>query len=211
MTADIDDYIEKHIDAEPKWLADLDRDTHCSLINGRMCSGHLQGRLLKMLTRMIHPRRVLELGTFSGYSALCMAEGLDEEAELHTIEAFDELEDFIARHLANAPEAIARKIHCHFGPALEVIQKLDGEFDMVFIDADKREYPEYYREVMKRLSPGGYILADNTLWDGHVVETKPRNAQTRGVIEFNRLVAADDRVEKVIIPLRDGLTLIRRK
>lgn len=211
MKVDLDDYIEAHIDAEPAWLAGLDRDTHCGLVNGRMCSGHLQGRLLKMLTRMIRPRRVLELGTYSGYSALCIAEGLEEGAELHTVEALDELEDFIRRHLAQAPGEVAGKIHCHFGPALEVMPRLGGDFDMVFIDADKREYPEYYTEVMKLLAPGGYILADNTLWDGHVVETSTRNPQTRGIIEFNRLVAADDRVEKVIIPLRDGLTLIRRK
>ena len=208
---DIDDYIEAHIDPEPDYLSRLDRDTHVSLLNGRMCSGHLQGRLLTMIARMISPMRVLELGTFSGYSALCMAEGMPKGSTLHTIEASDELQDFIEAHLAQAPEDIRQKIVCHYAPALEVLPSLGKDFDMVFIDADKREYPDYYRTVLPMVRPGGYILADNTLWDGHVVETGHHHPQTAGVMEFNRIVAADPSVEKVIIPLRDGLTIVRKK
>lgn len=208
---DLDDYIELHIDEEPEHLRRLDRDTHVCLVNGRMCSGHLQGRLLKMLTRMVRPRRVLELGTFSGYSALSIAEGLDDGAELHTVEAADELEDFIKGHLADAPEGIREKIRLHFGPALEVMPLIGGDFDMVFIDADKREYPAYYEAVWPLVRPGGYIVADNTLWDGHVADPGRNDAQTVGVKRFNDMVAADRRVEKVIVPLRDGLTIIRKK
>lgn len=208
---DLEDYIDLHIDEEPEHLKKLDRDTHVCLINGRMCSGHLQGRLLKMLTRMIRPRRVLELGTFSGYSALSIAEGLDDCAELHTVEAAEELEDFITAHLAEAPEETRGKVHLQFGPALDIIPTLGGDFDMVFIDADKREYPAYYEAVLPIVRPGGYILADNTLWDGHVADPDRHDAQTAGVKRFNDTVAADKRVEKVIVPLRDGMTIIRKK
>lgn len=208
---DIDDYIEAHIDSEPAYLTRLDRDTHVSLLNGRMCSGHLQGRLLKMIARMITPKRVLELGTFSGYSALCIAEGMPQDGILHTIEASEELRDFIEAHLAHAPSGVRQKIICHYGEALKVMPSLGVDFDLVFIDADKREYPAYYKAVYPMVSPGGYILADNTLWDGHVVEEGRHHPQTRGVMEFNRLVAEDSSVEKVMLPMRDGLTLIRKK
>lgn len=209
---DIEDYIEAHIDAQPDYLAKLDRDTHARLVNGRMCSGHIQGRLLKMLVRMIRPMRVLELGTFSGYSALSLAEALPDGAELHTVEIVDELEDFIRGHLAEAPAQTASKVHLHFGDAEDVVGGMSGDFDLAFIDADKRRYPEYYRLVLPRVRPGGFIIADNTLWDGHVVE-KPakRDAQTAGIMAFNDMVAADPDVEKVIVPLRDGLTLIYKK
>ena len=208
---EIEDYIESHIDGEPEWLEELNRHTNVSLVNGRMCSGHTQGRLLKMLVRMIRPQRVLEMGTFSGYAALSMAEGLPPGAELHTIEADDELEDFIRLHLAKAPKSISDKVHLHVGDAIEVAMKLGGEFDLIFIDADKRQYPQYYQAAMEILTPGGYIIADNTLWDGHVIESGKHAPQTRGIISFNDIVAADERVEKVIIPIRDGLTVIRKK
>lgn len=209
---DIDDYIEQHIDAESSWLAATDRDTHARLVNPRMCSGHIQGRLLKMLVRMARPERILELGTFSGYSALALAEALPEGGELHTVEIDDEMEDFIRRHLAQAPAEIAGKINLHFGDALTVCDTIEGDFDMIFIDADKRSYADYYRRFLPRLRPGGFMIADNTLWDGHVVETSgPRDRQTRGIMEFNDLVAADPSVEKVIVPLRDGLTIIYKK
>lgn len=210
MTPELQDYIEKHIDAEPEFLHKLERATNIHLINGRMCSGHLQGRLLKMLTEMIRPKRVLELGTFSGYSALCIAEGLEEGALIDTVEADDELEDFILNALASSPAG--SKVRLHISDALEFLKTCEPEsYDMVFMDADKRQYAEYYEAILPLVKPGGYILADNTLWDGHVVEPDhAHDPQTAGIMRFNDIVATDERVEKVIIPLRDGLTLIRK-
>lgn len=206
----IEEYIEAHIDLEPNYLYKIDRLTNIRLLNGRMCSGHTQGRLLKMLTSMIAPKRVLELGTFSGYSALCIAEALDEDAHLDTIEVDDELESFILENLATSP--YSGKISLHIGDAVQLMnQWSNAEFDLIFIDADKRQYASYYQEALRLLKPGGYIIADNTLWDGHVTETAPRSPQTLGIMRFNDMVANDTTVEKVIIPLRDGLTIIRKK
>lgn len=210
MTQDLEDYIEAHIDPEPEELRRIDRATNIRLLNGRMCSGHIQGRLLKMLVRMIRPRRVLELGTFSGYSALCMAEALEPGATLHTVEVDDELEDFIRANLASTPAG--ERISLHIGDAMETMRGWDdGAFDLIFIDADKRAYADYYWEALRLLRPGGFIIADNTLWDGHVVEGCRHSSQTEGIIRFNDLVASDPRVEKAIVPLRDGLTLIRKR
>ena len=210
MTRDLEDYIEAHIDPEPEELRRIDRATNIRLLNGRMCSGHIQGRLLKMLVRMIRPRCVLELGTFSGYSALCMAEALEPGATLHTVEVDDELEDFIRANLASAPAG--ENITLHIGDAMETMRGWDdGAFDLIFIDADKRAYADYYGEALRLLQPGGFIIADNTLWDGHVVEGCRHSSQTEGIIRFNDLVASDPRVEKAIVPLRDGLTLIRKR
>lgn len=210
MNQDLLDYIDRHIDAEPDNLHRLERATNIHLINGRMCSGHLQGRLLKMLTGMIRPHDVLELGTFSGYSALCIAEALGEDARLTTVEADDELEDFIRSALADSPHG--HKVNLQIGDALDFVTAAEPEsFDLIFIDADKRSYPQYYEACLNILRPGGYIIADNTLWDGHVVEPDHFNDhQTAAIRRFNDIVAADTRVEKVIIPLRDGLTLIRK-
>ena len=206
----LDEYILQHIDPEGDYLHRLWRDTQLKLSYGQMASGHLQGRMLKMLVRMIQPKRVLELGTFSGYSALSMAEALDEDAQLHTIEIFDEIEDFI-RHWLDGSEH-GHKVHLHIGDALDIVPDLDEEWDMVFIDADKRLYVEYYEMILPRLRPGGYILADNTLWYGRIVEkARESDLQTLGLQRFNDLVAQDERVEKVILPLRDGLTIIRKK
>ncbi len=206
----LDEYILQHIDPEGDYLHRLWRDTQLKLSYGQMASGHLQGRMLKMLVRMIQPKRVLELGTFSGYSALSMAEALDEDAQLHTIEIFDEIEDFI-RHWLDGSEH-GHKVHLHIGDALDIVPNLDEEWDMVFIDADKRLYVEYYEMILPRLRPGGYILADNTLWYGRIVEkARESDLQTLGLQRFNDLVAQDERVEKVILPLRDGLTIIRKK
>lgn len=212
MDANLERYIEAHSSGEPAWLYRLNRLTNLRLLNGRMCSGPVQGRLLKMLVGMIAPKRALELGTFSGYSALCIAEGLPADGRLDTIEADDELEDFIREGFAHAPVEITDRITLHIGPALEVTAAMNPEsYDFIFIDADKREYTAYYRAVMPLLKPGGYILADNTLWDGHVIDPAyDRDRQTQGVRHFNDTVAADPAVEKVIIPLRDGLTLIRK-
>ena len=205
----LEDYIDEHISPEPPHLARLERLTNLRLINGRMCSGHLQGRLLKMLVSMIRPQRVLELGTFSGYSALCMAEGLTGDAGLLTIEADDELEAFIREALAEAG-APGQRVELRIAPALEAMRTLPASsFDLIFMDADKREYPRYYEEAIRLLTPGGYIIADNTLWDGHVVEVDRHDPQTDAIRRFNDMVAADPRVETVILPIRDGLTIIR--
>lgn len=209
MTEELEDYILSHIDKEGESLHKLDRETHLFHLRPRMCSGHLQGRLLKMIVRMIRPKNILELGTFTGYSALSMAEGMDGDGELHTVEIDDELEDFIREHLEKSP--YADRIHLHIGDALEIVPQLGLTFDLVFIDADKRRYDDYYNMVFDHVAHGGFILADNTLWDGKVVDYgKKLDAQTAGILRFNDLVAADPRVEKVILPLRDGLTIIRK-
>lgn len=205
-----DEYIKAHIDAEPDYLHRLWRDTQLRLSYGQMASGHVQGRLLKMLTRMIRPRTVVELGTFSGYSALCIAEGLDEGAELHTFEIYDEQEDFTRPWIEGSPWA--GKIHLHIGDALEILPPMNLHPDMAFIDADKRHYVDFYEMLLPMMPVGSYILADNTLWYGHVTEDETRQSdrQTIGIKAFNDHVAADGRVEKVIVPVRDGLTLIRK-
>lgn len=205
----IDEYIVQHIDRESDYMHSLWRATQLHLLYGRMASGHIQGRLLKMLVTMIRPKMVLELGTYSGYSGLCIAEGLEEGAHLHTVEINDEQEDFTLPWFQRSP--YADKITMHIGDAMDIVPRLGLTFDMAFIDADKRRYVEYYEMVLHHLAPGGYILADNTLWDGHVVEENVHDAQTLGIMTFNDLVAADERVEKVILPLRDGLTIIRKK
>ena len=206
----LDDYILSHIDPEGEYLHALWRDTQLKLSYGQMASGHLQGRLLKMLVEMVRPRRVIELGTFSGYSALSMAEGLPEGAELHTIEVYDENEDFLRRWIGGSPWA--DRIHLHIGDALDIIPALGDRWDLAFVDADKREYVKYYEMLLPRMNPGGFILADNTLWYGRITEeARASDLQTRGLQEFNDLVANDPRVEKVILPLRDGLSIIRKR
>ena len=210
MSEELEEYILGHIDEEPEVLERIDHDTHVQNYYWHMCSGHLQGRLLKMLTRMIHPRRVLELGTFSGYSALCLAEGLaDDDCYIDTIEINDEQEDFIREHLAMSP--YSKRVRLHIGDARDIVPALGEHYDLVFIDANKRQYVEYYDLVMEYLNPGGFIIADNTLWAGKVVDQKAqRDAQTRGILAFNDRVKQDPRVEKVIVPLRDGLTIIHK-
>lgn len=204
----LDEYILQHIDPEGDYLHALWRDTQLRLSYGQMASGHLQGRVLKMLVEMIKPLKVLELGTFSGYASLCMAEGLREGAELHTFEIFDENEDFLRKWFGGSPHK--DKIHLHIGDALQLVPQMNERWDFAFIDADKREYVAYYEMLLPLMRLGGYIVADNTLWYGHVLEeTRESDVQTRGVQAFNDLVASDSRVEKVILPLRDGLTIIR--
>ena len=205
----IEAYILQHMDEESDYLKALYRQAHLKLINPRMTSGHLQGRLLKMLVQLARPKRVLEIGTFAGYSALCMAEGLGEGALLHTYEIDDELEDFTRPWIEGSP--YGDKVRFHIGNALEEIPHLGEVFDFVFMDGDKRQYMEYYEMILHHTSPGALILADNTLWDGHVVDKAYLNdRQTVAINEFNAFVAADKRVEKLILPLRDGLTLIKR-
>ena len=214
----IDEYVLAHIDAESPYLHNLWRATHLHLNYPRMASGHWQGRVLAMLVHMIRPRTGLERGTFTGYSTLCMAEAMEPGTELHTIEVNDEQEDFTRPWLEQSPWA--DRIQLHIGDALQMLRDeapngkwLNGKcFDLVFIDADKRHYSDYYHAVLPHVKNGGFIVADNTLWDGHVVEPDHQSdPQTRGIMAFNDLVATDPQVEKVILPLRDGLTLIRKK
>ena len=206
----LDDYILSHTEPEPDYLYRLWRATNIRTIHGRMASGHLQGRLLKMLVQMIRPEKILEVGTFSGYSAISMAEGLSGKGHLYTFEINDEMEDFTRPWIEGSP--VADKITFIIGDALKEAPKLGIMFDMAFIDGDKRTYRDCYEMVMSLLKPGGFILADNTLWDGHVVDHAYDNdRQTQGIETFNDYIFADDRVEQVILPLRDGLTLIRKK
>lgn len=206
----LDEYILSHSDEEGELLSSLNRDANVNLLRPRMLSGHLQGRILKMFCRMLRPRRVLEIGTYTAYATLCMAEGTEEDALIHTLEINDEMEDFIMKYLSRSP--YKDKIMLHFGDAMEIIPQLDETFDLVFIDADKRLYSEYFDLVFPKVRPGGLILADNTLWDGKVLKKPhPADKQTIGILSFNDKIKADPRVEKVILPLRDGLTMIWKK
>lgn len=210
MTEDIEKYVLTHSEPEGDYLYRLYRATNIHTIHGRMASGHLQGRLLKMLVSMIRPKNILEVGTFSGYSAICMAEGLDEGGKVWTFEINDEMEDFTRPWIENSP--VADKIDFRIGDANIEAPKLGVTFDLAFVDGDKRTYVETYEMVLRLLRPGGYIIADNTLWDGHVTDPAyDHDHQTQGIRQFNDHVAADNRVEQVIVPLRDGLTLIRKK
>ena len=210
MTEDIEKYVLAHSEPEGDYLYRLYRATNIHTIHGRMASGHLQGRLLKMLVSMIRPKNILEVGTFSGYSAICMAEGLDEGGKVWTFEINDEMEDFTRPWIENSP--VADKIDFRIGDANIEAPKLGVTFDLAFVDGDKRTYVETYEMVLRLLRPGGYIIADNTLWDGHVVDPAyDHDSQTRGIETFNDYIAGDDRVEKVILPIRDGLTIIRKR
>lgn len=207
------DYIEQHSSPESDVLKQITRSTHLEVINPRMLSGHVQGRLLSMFSQMIRPQRILELGTFTGYSALCLAEGLTENGKLITIEHNDEMESAIRRNLALSP--LGDKIKLVIGDAKEELKRL-GErreaFDLVFIDADKKEYCDYLDLVLPLMRSGGWILADNTLWDGHIIDPAyDKDKQTVALREFNDKVAQDSHLEKVILPLRDGLTIIQVK
>lgn len=210
MTDSIEEYILQHIDEEGDLLKNLNRDAHVNLLRPRMLSGHLQGRLLKMFCRLVQPKRILEIGTYTGYATLCLAEGAPDDAEIHTLEVNDELEDFIMKHLHKSK--LEDKIHLHIGDALKIIPTLNETFDLVFIDANKRHYCQYYDLIFDKVRPGGLIIADNTLWDGKVLETPHHtDKQTIGIQEFNNMIAKDNRIEKVILPMRDGLTLIWKK
>lgn len=208
--SEIDDYVAMHSEPEPEYLYRLWRATNIRTIHGRMASGHLQGRLLKMIVEMIRPVNVLEIGTFSGYSAIAMAEGLPEGGRLYTFEINDEMEDFTRPWIEGSP--VADRIEFIIGDAIKEAPRLGITFDMAFIDGDKRNYRECYEMVLRILRPGGFIVADNTLWDGHVVDhAYDHDQQTQGIEDFNDFIAQDTRVEKVMLPLRDGLTLIRKR
>ena len=214
----LSEYIEQHSSPENEVLQQITRSTHLEVINPRMLSGHVQGRVLSMISQMIRPKRILELGTFTGYSALCLAEGLTEDGMLLTIEHNDEMEEAIRRNLALSP--LGEKIHLVIGDAKETLRNFElriknfelGEgFDLVFIDADKKEYCDYLDLVIPLMREGGWILADNTLWDGHIIDPAyDKDRQTVALREFNDKVAEDPQLEKVILPLRDGLTIIKK-
>ena len=209
---DILEYIEQHSTPESEALRQIVHTTHIEMINPRMMSGHIQGRVLSMFSLMIRPQRILELGTFTAYSTLCLAEGLADDGTLVTLEHNDELEDMILRNLALSP--LGEKVQLVIGDAMEWLsaQSADLLYDLVFIDADKREYSAYLDAVLPLVRPGGWILADNTLWDGHIIEEAyDKDKQTLALRAFNDKVAQDERLDKVILPLRDGLTIIRKK
>ncbi|MDD4968895.1 MAG: class I SAM-dependent methyltransferase [Paludibacter sp.] len=204
-----EEYITAHSDIEPEYLAKLNRITHLRMINPRMLSGHYQGRVLAMFCHMIQPKTVLEIGTFTGYSAICMAEGMPEDGVLHTIDYDEELENFLKDVFAGSEHG--HKIKLHIGDALTVIASMNETFDLVFIDADKEEYQAYFEAVLPKVRPGGYLLVDNTLWDGKVLKpVDPKDKETIAIMKFNETIAKDARIEKVLLPVRDGLTLIRK-
>lgn len=205
----LEQYILDHIDPEGEYLYKLYRATNIHTLHGRMASGHLQGRLLKMMVKIINPLNILEVGTFSGYSAICMAEGLQNGGKVWTFEINDEQEPFTRKWIEGSD--VAEKINFIIADAITEAPKLGITFDMIFIDGDKRTYLETYKMAMKVLRNGGVIIADNTLWDGHVTDKEYKNdKQTKGIIEFNDFVKKDKRVERIILPIRDGLTIIRK-
>lgn len=207
---DLDSYLAAHTSAEPERLYRLWRHTNMHHLYPRMCSGHVQGRLLKLLTAMCAPQRILEIGTYTGYATLCMAEGMPDGCTIDTVEIDDEMADELSATFAADPRGA--DIHLHIGDALEIVPGLaGGDFDLVYLDANKRLYGELLEAVLPRLRKGGFILADNTLWDGHLLSPETcRDAQSRALARFNDMVAADPRIEQVIIPVRDGLTLMRK-
>lgn len=205
----LEKYIAAHISPEDEILKSIDRETNQKVLNPRMLSGHLQGQVLSMLSKMVQPANILEIGTFTGYSAICLARGLKPGGKLVTLEADDELENMIRSNFQKA--GLSEKIELIIGQALEIIPHLEMPFDLIFIDADKREYLDYYKLLIDKILPGAFIIADNTLWNGKVAEPDcTGDEQTQGIIEFNEFIKNDLRVEKVILPIRDGITLIRK-
>jgi predicted O-methyltransferase YrrM len=205
----LSNYILQHIDPEDKILKELSRETNLKKLMPRMLSGHLQGKILEFLSKMIKPENILEIGTFTGYSTICLAKGLTENGKIYTIEINDEHEEIINKYLQKAN--ISEKVKLIIGDANDFIDNFDFNFDLVFIDGDKRQYLEYYKKILQKVKIGGYILADNVLWDGKVVEELQKSDEyTKGILEFNNFAANDLRVEKVILPVRDGITIIRK-
>jgi caffeoyl-CoA O-methyltransferase len=203
------EYAELHSSKEPDLLSELNRETYVNHLFPRMLSGHLQGRFLSIISSILHPRRVLEVGTFTGYSAICLAEGLADGGTLHTIDLNDENEGVIRKYIKKA--GFEDRIKLHFGDALHVIPSIDGNFDLIFLDADKENYVNYYELLFDKLNTGGILLADNTLWSGKILDNTVNDKETLGIREFNKIIAGDKRVEKVIITIRDGITMILKK
>lgn len=205
----LEQYILNHISPEDDYLRELDRETNLKMIRSRMLSGHLQGQILSMISCMIKPRCILEIGTFTGYSALCLAKGLAEGGQLHTIEIDDELENIAQKYFRKS--GMGDRIFQHIGDARQVIPTINQSFDLVFLDADKREYCDYYKLVFDRIPVGGFLLADNVLWDGKVANPDAASEdQTRGILDFNDLVQNDSRVSNVILPVRDGIMVVQK-
>ena len=206
----IDDYVVAHSEKEPELLQQLNRETNQKVLQPRMLSGHYQGRILSLLSKLINPNKILEIGTYTGYSALCLAEGMQNNGALHTIDINEELNDLQKRYFDASPWK--NQIVQHLGDATEIIPTLKGDFDLVFIDADKPNYPLYFQQIMEKLRPRGVILSDNVLWSGKVVEEiQEDDESTKALLEYNRLLAEDERLETVMLPVRDGLTISRRK
>jgi len=207
----LDDYVAANTSAEPDALHKLNRETHLKVLQPRMLSGHIQGRVLSMLSHMIRPERILEIGTYTGYSAICLAEGLQKGGRLDTIDINEELQPMVEKYLALTENT--ERIRMHIGPALEVIDTLEVPFDIVFIDADKTNYINYYEAVFDKLRPGGYIIADNVLWSGKVIDESEiaKDPDTAALVEYNRFARADERTENVLFPVRDGLMISRKK
>ena len=203
-------YAEQHSAAEPEILAKLNRETHLKVMQPRMLSGHLQGRILSLFSKLLQPKTVVEIGTYTGYSALCLAEGLQDGGIVHTIDNNDERVPLLKRYFSEAGEQ--ERIQIHTGNALDILPGIDGPYDLVFIDADKHNYLNYYKLVLERMRPGGLIIADNVLWSGKVLETpKANDADTKALVEYNTYVVSDPKVEVVLMPVRDGLSVARKK
>lgn len=206
----LDDYVCAHTENEPEVLNALNRKTHLTVLRSRMLSGHFQGRLLSMLSHMIQPERILEIGTYTGYSAICLAEGLTENGKLTTIDINEELEGIAREFIQKAN--LYNKIEYIIGDAMQIIPQLDEQYDLVFIDADKKNYCNYYHLVFDKVKPGGYILADNVLWSGKVVEDyEALDSETKIIIDYNKMVHEDPRVQEILLPIRDGLMLARKR
>lgn len=210
ITDELEKYIEAHTQPENEVLKELNRFTKLKVLHSRMLSGHVQGQILKMLCYMIKPQYVLEIGTYTGYSAICIAEALKENAEIHTIEIDDELESIIQKYVKLAN--LENKIKSFIGDSRTIIKSLNYNYDLAFIDGDKREYLEYYHLIFDKIKPGGYIIADNVLWSGKVIEElQPNDLYTKGILDFNSFVHNDNRVDNVMFPIRDGLMVLRKK
>jgi len=207
LPLEISTYSENHTSAESDLLSQISRDTHAKVMMPRMLSGHLQGRALSMISHMIKPQRILEIGTYTGYSAICLAEGLQKNGKLITIDINEELENRVLAYIEKA--GFKNTIELRIGNALDLIPKLEDEFDLVFIDADKENYLKYYFKVFDKVKKNGYIIADNVLWSGKVVNPKP-DKDTRAILEFNSFVHNDRRVENLLMPIRDGLMILRK-
>ena len=210
LDPDLENYANKHTTPEGNLLNDLNRQTHLKVTQPRMLSGHLQGRFLSLLSHLVQPKLILEIGTYTGYSALCLAEGLQKGGKLITVDINEEIEPFTRSYFNKSP--YKNQIDFRIGNALEIIPEIEEEIDLVFIDADKENYSNYYNLVINKVRNGGLILADNVLWSGKVVEDiKPNDKSTKVLVEFNQMVQNDDRVENVLAPIRDGLMIIRKK
>ncbi len=208
ISQDLEDYIEQHSQKEPALLAALNKETYQKILLPRMLSGHFQGRVLSILSKLIRPVNILEIGTYTGYSALCLCEGMQVTGQLHTIDIKEELVDFQRKHFDKSPWG--KQIVQHLGEAVDIIPALDLKFDLVFIDADKENYLNYFELILPKMNTGGIILSDNVLWSGKVLEPlHPNDLSTKVLLEYNQLLATDPRVETVLLPIRDGLTVSR--